>query len=88
MKKKDIINLITSHYENDPILFFRTSLKVLKEFKDDGDDALVKHLDFILRCHVKIRPKADPVPNFTDEISFDDAIDLGWVPMEKKDNNE
>lgn len=37
MKKKDIIDLILSHYENDPRLFFHKTIEVLKEFQEDGD---------------------------------------------------
>ena len=86
MKKKDIIDLITSHYEGDDRLFFATTIKILKEFKDNGDDAIVKHLDFILKSKVKIVPKRE-VREYNPEISFEDAGDLGWVPMMETQEN-
>ena len=83
MKKQVIIDLITAHYEDDPRLFFRRTIDVLKEFKEDGDDALIQHLDFILKSKVKIAPKREvrKLEDLNEEISFDDAVDLGWIPM-------
>ena len=83
MKKKDIIDLITAHYEDDPRLFFRTTIEILKEFKENGDDAIVKHLDFILKSKVKIAPKREvtKIEDLNEEISFEDASVLNWVPM-------
>ena len=86
MKKADIVNLITAHYENDPRLFFHVALKILKEFKEDGDDALVSHLDFILKSRVKIAPKRE-ISDTDQEISWDLADSLGWVPQETETKN-
>lgn len=80
MKKKDIVDLIVAHYENDFSLFFQKTIEILKEFKDDGDAALVDHLDFILKSHVKIAPKREQAI-YPSEISFDEASDLCWVPQ-------
>jgi len=86
MKKKDIIDLITAHYENDPRLFFQRTIDVLKEFKEDGDKELVEHLSSRIRSHVKIAPKREP-DKYQPEISFEDAEIIGWtlVPQEKSD---
>lgn len=82
MTKGDIYDLIASHFEGDSRLFFRTSLKILKEFKDDGDTALVGRLDFILKSHAMIAPKREEPDIPPMDISFEDAEGLGWVPME------
>ena len=83
MKKKVIIDLITAHYEEDPRLFFQRTIDILKEFKEYGDDALIQHLDFILKSKVKIAPKREvtKLEDLHEEISFDEATDLGWIPM-------
>lgn len=88
MTKGDIYDLIASHFEGDSRLFFRTSLKILKEFKEDGDTALVGRLDFILKSHAMIAPKRKETNSQPMNVSFDDAEKLGWtgdfVPMEEK----
>lgn len=81
MTKGDIYNLIASHFEGDSRLFFRTALNVLREFKEDGDTALVGRLDFILKSHAMIAPKREEPKGQPTDISFEDAVDLGWVPM-------
>lgn len=83
MKKKIIIDLIKAHYEDDPRLFFRRSIDVLKEFKQNGDDLLVSFLDTTLKGYAKIAPKRK-VTKFEETISFEDAADLNWVPMENE----
>ena len=85
MKKKDIIDLITAHYEDDPRLFFYKTIEVLKEFKNDGDNELVEYVSNILKSKVKIAPKREvtKLEDLHEEISFDDADYLGWfVPQE------
>ena len=77
LKKKDIIDLILSHYENDPRLFFHKTIEVLKEFQEDGDKELVDYVSSRLRPHVKIAPKREP-DRYQPEISFEDAEKLGW----------
>lgn len=85
MRKKDIIDLITAHYEGDNRLFFQKTIDILKEFKADGDDALIAHMDFVLKSNVKIAQKREE-PKFESEISLEDAEGLGWfVPQESKD---
>ena len=83
MKKKDIIDLILSHYEDDPRLFFHKTIEILKEFQAGGDKELVEFVSSRLMPKVKIIPKREERP-FTPEISFEDAEALGWtlVPQE------
>lgn len=86
MKKKDIIDLITAHYEDDPRLFFHKTIEILKEFQEDGDKELVEYVSNILKSKVKIAPKREvtKLEDLHEEISFDDAEKLGWgdfVPM-------
>ena len=83
MKKKDIIDLITAHYEDDPRLFFNKTIEILKEFKDDGDNELVDYVSNILKSKVKIAPKREvtKLEDLHEEISFEDATYLDWVPM-------
>ncbi len=83
MKKKDIIDLITAHYEDDPRLFFHRTIEILKEFQDDGDKELVEYVSNILKSKVKIAPKREvtKLEDLHEEISFDDATYLDWVPM-------
>jgi len=90
MKKKDIIDLITAHYEDDPRLFFHKTIEVLKEFQENGDDALIQHLDFILKSKVKIAPKREvrKLEDLHEEISFDEAKKLGWIFVPQESNNE
>ena len=57
MKKKVLVDLITSHYENDPIIFFNTTLEILKEFKMTGDEELVKHIQNRIIPHIEIVSK-------------------------------
>lgn len=87
MKKKDIVDLIAAHYENNPRLFFRKTIEILKEFKTDGDDALVEHLDGIIKGRVKIAPKPEK-QYYEPEISFEDAAALGWTLVPQGDENE
>lgn len=84
MKKKDVIDLIISHYENDPRLFFHKTIEILKELKADGDDALVDSVGAILKRRVKLAPKREESP-YTPKISLEDADALTWtfVPQEK-----
>ena len=83
MKKKDIIDLITAHYEDDPRLFFHRTIEILKEFQEDGDKELVEYVSNILKSKVKIAPKREvtKLEDLHEEISFDDATYLDWVPM-------
>lgn len=83
MKKKDIIDLITAHYEDDPRLFFHKTIDILKEFQKDGDKELVDYVSDILKNKVKIAPKREvtKLEDLQEEISFDDAVYLDWVPM-------
>ena len=89
MKKKDIIDLITAHYEDDPRLFFHKTIEILKEFQEDGDKELVEYVSNILKSKVKIAPKREvtKLEDLHEEISFDEAEKLGWVtdfvPQEK-----
>ena len=78
MKKQVIVDLIKAYYEDDPRLFFRRTIDILKEFKEDGDDELVKYLDFIIKSKVKIMPKRESTP-FEPEISWEEADKLGWT---------
>ena len=89
MKKKVLDDLITAHYENDDRLFFAATIEVLKELKANGDDAIVKHLDFILKSKVKIAPKREERA-YEPEISFEDAEILGWTltPQTNKEDIE
>ena len=81
MTKKVLIDLITAHYEDDPRLFFQRTIDVLKDFKENGDYALIQHLDFILKSRVKIAPKREvtKLEDLHEEISFDEAEKLGWI---------
>ena len=83
MKKKDIIDLIKAHYEDDPRLFFHRTVDILKEFQENGDKELVEYVSNILKCKVKIAPKREvtKLEDLHEEISFDDATYLDWVPM-------
>ena len=83
MKKKDIIDLITAYYEDDPRLFFHKTIEILKEFQEDGDKELVEYVSNILKSKVKIAPKRETtkLEDLHEEISFDDAAYLDWVPM-------
>jgi translation initiation factor 2 beta subunit (eIF-2beta)/eIF-5 len=83
MKKKDIIDLITAHYEDDPRLFFHRTIEILKEFQEDGDKELVEYVSNILKSKVKIARKREvtKLEDLHEEISFDDATYLDWVPM-------
>jgi len=85
MKKKDIIDLIIAHYEDDSRTFFHRTIEVLKEFQEDGDNELVEYVSNILKSKVKIAPKRKftKVEDLQEEISFDDAVDLGWIPMNR-----
>lgn len=85
MKKKTVVDLIVAHYEGDDRAFFANALEVLKEFKNNGDDAIVDRLDFVLKSHVKIAPKRE-VSKTKPEVSFEDAADLGWIPMMETQN--
>ena len=87
MKKQVIVDLIKAYYEDDPRLFFHRTIEVLKEFKEDGDDALVKYLDFIIKSKVKIMPKREQTP-FNPEISWEDADELGWTLVPQESANE
>ena len=89
MKKKDIIDLILSHYENDPRLFFHKTIEVLKEFQEDGDKELVEYVSSRIRPSVKIAPKREP-DHSNPEISFEDAEKLGWtlVPQDSEITNK
>lgn len=85
MKKKDIIDLIIAHYEDDSRLFFNKTIEILKEFQKDGDKELVEYVSNILKSKVKIAPKREvtKIEDLNEEISFDDANYLGWfVPQE------
>lgn len=86
MKKKTIVDLIKAYYEDDPRLFFNTTLDVLKEFKEDGDKELVDYLDFILKGKVKIMPKREFKP-YNPEISFEEAEKLGWTMVPQGEDN-
>ena len=90
MKKKDIIDLITAHYEDDPRLFFHRTIEILKEFQKDGDKELVEYVSNILKGKVKIAPKREvtKLKDLHEEISFDDAIYLDWIPMSEPQNLE
>ena len=90
MKKKDIIDLITAHYEDDPRLFFHRTIEILKEFQKDGDKELVEYVSNILKGKVKIAPKREvtKLKDLHEEISFDDAIYLDWIPMSEHQNLE
>lgn len=77
MKKKDIIDLIIAHYEDDSRLFFNKTIEILKEFKENGDDVLVQELDFILKGRVKLVPKREPSTK-DNEISYEDIEKLNW----------
>ena len=87
MTKKDIVDLITAHYEGDARLFFAKTVDILKEFKANGDDAIIDHLDFILKSNVKIAPKYEK-PEYDPEISFEDAEILGWTLVPQGQENE
>lgn len=87
MKKKDIIDLITAHYEDDPRLFFHKTIEILKEFQDDGDKELVEYISNILKSKVKIAPKREPI-KYDPEITFEDANYLDWVPMMETQEKE
>lgn len=86
MKKKTIVDLIKAYYEDDPRLFFHTTIDVLKEFKEDGDKELVDYLDFIIKSKVKIMPKREFKP-YTPEISFEEAEKLGWTMVPQGEDN-
>lgn len=83
MTKGDIIELITAHYEDDARLFFNKTIDILKEFKENGDNELVEYVSNILKSKVKIAPKREitKLEDLHEEISFDDATYLNWVPM-------
>ena len=83
MKKKDIIDLIMAHYEDDSRLFFHKTIEILKEFQEDGDKEIVEYVSNILKSKVKIAPKREvtKLEDLHEEISFDDAAYLDWVPM-------
>jgi len=87
MKKKDIIDLILAHYENDPRLFFYKTIEILKEFQEDGDKELVDHVSSRIRPYVKIAPKREP-DRYQPEISFEDAEKLGWTFVPQETTNE
>lgn len=87
MKKKDIIDLITAHYEDDPRFFFHRTIEILKEFQDDGDKELVEYVSNILKSKVKIAPKREPI-KYDPEITFEDANYLDWVPMMETQEKE
>lgn len=90
MKKKDIIDLITAHYEDDPRLFFHKTIEVLKEFQEDDDKELVEYVSNILKSKVKIAPKREvaKLEDLHEEISFDDAEKLGWTLVPQENINE
>ena len=82
MKKGDIIELIKAHYDEDGRLFFQITIEILKEFKKNGDDELVKLVSDMLKSRVKIAPKRRERPvDYNPEIAFEDATCLDWVPM-------
>lgn len=85
MKKKTIVDLIVAHYEEDDRAFFANALEVLKEFKNDGDKEIADRLDFVLKSRVKIAPKRAR-SSIGQEVSYEDAADLGWVPMMEPQN--
>ena len=86
MKKKDIIDLITAHYEGDDRLFFHKTIEALKEFQANGDQELVDCVSNRILGKVRILPKRE-VSTYEPEINFDDAEILGWTlaPQEKSD---
>ena len=91
MKRKDIIDLIIAHYEDNPRRFFQKTIDILKEFKEDGaDEFLINHLSAFLKSQVKIAPKrAVTMPkDIQEEVSFEDAAALDWVPMHGSHNTE
>jgi hypothetical protein len=90
MKKKDIIDLIVAHYENDPRLFFHKTIEILKEFQEDGDKELVEYVSNILKSKVKIAPKREitKLEDLQAEISFNDAEKLGWTLVPQESTNE
>lgn len=82
MKKQVLVDLIKSHYEGDGNTFFHRAMEVLKEFKEDCDNELVRYLEFIMKPHIKLMPKKEPDDSIY-EIHLDESIDWGWVPQEK-----
>jgi hypothetical protein len=90
MKKKDIIDLIIAHYEDDSRLFFHKTIEVLKEFQEDGDKELVEYVSNILKSKVKIAPKREitKLEDLQAEISFNDAEKLGWTLVPQESTNE
>ena len=83
MRKKDICNLIISHYRGDDRDFFTQTLDIMKEFKEDGDKELVDMLTFEVLSKVKVMPKPEVIQrDFTPEISFDDYNT--FVPQEQE----
>lgn len=83
MKKKDIRDLIVSHYEQNDFNFFNTSLRILKELKDspdEGDRLLERDIEFHVLGKVKIRPKPEK-RDFVPEISFEDAEEFKLTPQ-------
>jgi len=86
MKKKILVDLITAHYNNEPVAFFNATLEVLKEFKDSGDDGLVRHIQYTLMPRLKVAPKRE-VDTYQREMTqeeyekyFGDAFNL--MPQE------
>ena len=87
MKKKVLVDLITSHYENDSITFFNATLEVLKEMKEIGDDLLVNRIQEVILPRLKVAPKREK-DTYQREMTpeeyekyFDDAFNL--VPQEE-----
>ena len=87
MKKKDVIDLITAHYEGDDRLFFFFLIEVLKEFQTNEDKELVDYVSNRILGKVRILPKRE-VSTYEPEINFEDAEILGWTLVPQEKSNE
>lgn len=57
MKKKDVLDLIKYHIEDNDIQFRNVSLEVAKEFDSDGDDQLAQYIMGLLSTANKFVPQ-------------------------------
>jgi len=86
MKKKSIVDLIEAYYEGNDRKFFQTTIEIMKEFKDSGDEEIFNKLNRIVMANVRVVPAKKY--NYNQELYDDTIKDLGdygiyLVPQEK-----
>jgi hypothetical protein len=56
MKKKAIVDLIDAYYEGNDRKFFQTTIEIMKEFKEAGDEEIFNKLNQVVMANVRVIP--------------------------------